>query len=255
MTDSEFKIVALDGGAASGKSSTSRGVAQRLNLLYVNSGEFYRLLTHYFLEQDITAKNLEEIEAALKKLSFESRIQDGSVVCTIGGELVDSEELRSPVVNANVSLFAAKRPLREFLLQHLRQQADSAREGGYKGLIMEGRDIGTVIFPDADFKFFLSASEETREQRRQEEGQMDLVVQRDQLDAKRSAAPFVPADRSIRINTDDLDLQEVIDLVSGIILTGKVPGAFTTDPFGASGEEEDEGWDQDDASKIPGNES
>ncbi len=231
MNETDFKIVALDGGAASGKSSTSRGVARKLKFLYVNSGEFYRILTHFFLEEGIHSKNFEEIASALSQLKFESRIQDGSVVCFLDGIKPAEEDLRSSAVNANVSLYAARRPIREFLLQPLREQAEAARKDGFNGLIMEGRDIGTVIFPDADFKFFLSASEEIREQRRQLEGQIDLVLHRDQLDSKRTAAPFVPADRSIRINTDELDLQEVVDLVTGIILTGRVPGTLTPGPF------------------------
>ena len=241
MIPPDFKIVALDGGAASGKSSTSRGVARKLNFLYVNSGEFYRILTHFFLEEGTHSKNLDEIASALSRLKFESRVQDGTVVCFLDGVKPAEEDLRSSVVNANVSLYAARRPIREFLLDPLRNQAEAARQEGFNGLIMEGRDIGTVVFPDADFKFFLSASEEIREQRRQLEGQTDLVVQRDQLDSKRTTAPFVPADRSIRINTDELDLQEVIDLVSGIILTGKVPGTLTPGPFNGPAEDEDAG--------------
>jgi len=241
MIDSEFKIVALDGGAASGKSSTSRGVAEKLNFLYVNSGEFYRILTYHFLDKEIHSRNLEAIEAELKKISLETRIESGSCVILLNGEKVVEEELRSAPINANVSLYAAKRPVRGFLLEPLRALAGMAKKEGFKGLIMEGRDIGTVVFPDADFKFFLSASEEIREQRRESEGQMDLVVHRDQLDSRRSAAPFVPADRSIQINTDEIGLDEVIALISGIILTGKVPGTLTREPFEEMNEES-EGW-------------
>lgn len=241
MNDQSFKVIALDGGAASGKSSTSRGVAERLKLLYVNSGEFYRVITNHLLEEDVHSKNSEGIEEALAKITLDNTVENGVVVPVLNGEPVPSEELRSPNVNANVSLYAAKRPIRNFLTQPLRALIETGKADGYQGLIMEGRDIGTVIFPDADFKFFLSASEETREQRRESEGQMDLVVQRDLLDSKRSAAPFVPADRSIHINTDELELQEVIDLVCGIILTGKVPGTATVDPF--QGNTSNEGWD------------
>ena len=248
MNDQSFRVIALDGGAASGKSSTSRGVAERMHLLYVNSGEFYRVITYHLLEEDVHSKSEEEIEAALAKVSLESKIENGGVVPVLNGKAVPTNELRSPNVNANVSLYAAKRPVRNFLTDPLRDLVETGKAEGYQGLIMEGRDIGTVIFPDADFKFFLSASEETREQRRQSEGQMDLVVQRDLLDSKRSAAPFVPADRSIRINTDELDLQEVIDLVGGIILTGKVPGAATIDPFRGNTKDED-GWDASEGSQ------
>lgn len=240
MTTTDFKIVALDGGAASGKSSTSRGVAEKLKYLYVNSGEFYRILTHYFLEENIQSRNVEELEEALKKVQLENRVENGRTTLLFNGESVPEEELRSPVVNANVSLYAAKRPIRNFLMEPLRSQAQVAKREGFKGLIMEGRDIGTVVFPDADFKFFLSASEQIREQRRESEGQMDLVVQRDQLDSKRSAAPFVPADRSIHINTDEIGLEEVIALVCGIIMTGKVPGTMTKEPFP---NREEEGWE------------
>lgn len=250
MNDHPFRVIALDGGAASGKSSTSRGVAERLHLLYVNSGEFYRAITYHCLEKDVHSKNEEEIKATLAKVSLESKIENGGVVPVLNGSVIPAEELRSPNVNANVSLYAAKRPIRNFLSDPLRDLVKTGKNQGYQGLIMEGRDIGTVIFPDADFKFFLSASEETREKRRESEGQMDLVVQRDLLDSKRSAAPFVPADRSIRINTDELELQEVIDLVCGIILTGRVPGTATVDPFQGTTRDQ-EGWSESEEPKNP----
>ncbi len=231
MPDPDFKIIALDGGAASGKSSTSRGVAKRLNYLYVNSGAHYRTMTYFMLEAGINHRSDEEIQAALDKLTLSTQVEGNSSIMHINGEACAGEIITSPEINANVSLFAAKRPIRSFLLEFQRAQVEVAREHNFKGIIMEGRDIGTVIFPDANFKFFLSASAGVREERREREGQTDLVVQRDTLDAKRTTAPFVPADHSIRINTDTLDLQEVIDLVTGIILTGRVPGTITTQPF------------------------
>lgn len=245
MTDNAFKIIAVDGGAASGKSSTSRGVAQRMKFLYVNSGSHYRVMTYFLLEAGISHRDPEAIEAALKKANLDTKIEDNTSVLLLNHEKMRDEDLRSPEINANVSLYAAKRPVRNFLLEYQRSQADVARQNGYDGIIMEGRDIGTVIFPDADFKFFLSASEDIREKRRQDEGQMDLVVHRDQLDSKRTAAPFIPADRSIKINTDALQLGEVIDLVCGIIMTGKIPGIMakhTEAPFPEGDSDEEEGW-------------
>lgn len=234
MPDPTFTIVAVDGGAASGKSSTSRGLAARLNFLYVNTGAHYRFMTWFLLEKGISHRDSEGIESALSRVKLDTKIENNSAVMLLDHERLREEDLRGPEINANVSLYAARRPVRSFLLEYQRGHAQSAREHGLSGMIMEGRDIGTVIFPDADFKFFLSASDAIREQRRAEEGLTDLVVQRDRLDSKRTTAPFIPADRSIKINTDELELNEVIDLIYGIIMTGKVPGSMlhhTNVPF------------------------
>ncbi len=234
MSDTSFHIVAIDGGAASGKSSTSRGIAEKLNLLYVDTGSHYRMVTYHLMEEDINHHDLEAIAAGLRKVRLDTRIEGRNATMTLNGQTIPYDELRSPVINANVSLYAAKRPVRQFLLNYQRGQAEVARVNGFAGLVMEGRDIATVIFPDADFKFFLEASEDVRARRREQEGQMDLVKERDNLDSTRSSAPFVAAGDARVISTDELDLDTVIDLVCAIIRKGGGKAA-STDTAGDGG--------------------
>lgn len=229
MSDLPFLIVAVDGGAASGKSTTSRAVAQRMKYLYVDSGAHYRKLTNALLEEGLSHRQRDAIRDTLPKLRLSNHLEGGESHLLINGKDYPREELRTPEMNANVSLFAAVREVRFHLLEYQRSQVAVARENGFAGLIMEGRDIGSVIFPEADFKFFLQASEEVRAKRREEEGQMDLIARRDAIDANRTTAPFVAADHSIKISTDTLNLEEVVDLIAGIIRTGRNPGSGLPD--------------------------
>jgi len=116
-----------------------------------------------------------------------------------------------------VSHFAAMPKVRDILLLYQRSHAQTARENGFAGMIMEGRDIGTVVFPDADFKFFLSADSATREARRAREGVQDSIAKRDKMDAGRKVAPLACADDAVRIDSSNLSLEEVIDKISAII--------------------------------------
>jgi cytidylate kinase len=131
------------------------------------------------------------------------------------------EEIRSPEVNAQVSAFAALPPVRAFLLEYQRGQAATAREAGFAGLIMEGRDIGSVIFPRADFRFFLQADPEARIARRAAQGQADSIRKRDQLDSQRKASPLVCPEGARLIDSTHLTLDEVVERMAGLIEAGR----------------------------------
>ena len=156
MAASPFIIVAIDGGAASGKSSSSRTLSERFNLLHVDTGSFYRALTAELIRLGVNAGDLPAVRAASRRLQLGTRVEGRSAQMEIGGR-VAADEIRSPDVNDDVSHFAAIPEVRAALLAYQRGQADVAREHGFRGLVMEGRDIGSVIFPDADFRFFLHA--------------------------------------------------------------------------------------------------
>src|SRR5690606_25616381 len=126
-------------------------------------------------------------------------------------------EIRTPEVNAAVSHFAAIPELRAALLAYQRGQADVGRAHGFRGLVMEGRDIGSVIFPDADFRFFLHADPEERARRRAREGQTDAVAERDRLDATRKTAPLAMPEGATDIDSTHLTLDEVVERISGDI--------------------------------------
>ncbi len=220
MKGEDFIIVAIDGGAASGKSSTSKILSDRLKLLYVNTGSHYRALTWAILEQEIPLDRVDKIEAFLNNLEVDYEIEGREAHMTLEG-YNPGEELRSPEVNRAVSTIAAIRSVREFLLPRQRFYVEVARQHAFDGLIMEGRDVGTVIFPKADFRFFLLADEGERTRRRQGEGQVDSIRERDRLDKGRKTAPLIHSEGAIKIDTTPLTLQEVADKLTDIILAGK----------------------------------
>ena len=220
MKKEDFIIVAIDGGAASGKSSTSKILSDRLGLLYVNSGSHYRALTWAILQRGIPPHRVDKIEAFLKFLEVDYKIKGREAHMTLGA-CVPAEEIRSPEVNQAVSTIAAIRAVRKFLLPRQRSYVEVARQHAFDGLIMEGRDVGTVIFPKADFQFFLLADEAERTRRRQWEGQVDSIRERDRLDKERKTAPLIHSEGAIKVDTTPLTLQEVADKLTGIILAGK----------------------------------
>ncbi|MBC8012141.1 MAG: (d)CMP kinase, partial [Burkholderiales bacterium] len=132
----------------------------------------------------------------------------------VSGRVIDDSKLRGPAVNGAVSHFAAIPALRAALLAYQRDQARIAREHGFAGLVMEGRDIGTVIFPDADFRFFLHADPEERARRRAAEGQQDSIAERDRLDSTRKASPLACPAGATDIDSTFLSLDEVVARVS-----------------------------------------
>lgn len=219
MSSESFFIVAVDGGAASGKSSTSRALSERFNLLHVDTGSYYRAITHRLLHLGVDPGDTTAVASALARMRLDTRIMDRTAAMVIDGQ-VPGNEIRSPEVNESVSAFAALPPVRSFLLDYQRSQAATARASGFAGLIMEGRDIGSVIFPRAEFRFFLQADPEARIARRAAQGQADSVRKRDQIDSQRKTSPLVCPEGARLIDSTHLTLEEVVDLMSGMIESG-----------------------------------
>ncbi len=210
----QFKIIAMDGGAAVGKSSTSKGLAERLDLMHVDTGAHYRTLTYALLATGADADEPEAIPSKLAELQLDTQLQGRSAKLSINGQVPADADIRSPEVNAAVSKFAALAPLRTFLFEYQRSQVNVARANGYAGLIMEGRDIGSVIFPNAEHRFFLHADEATRAARRAKEGQTDSIAARDKMDKNRKTAPLVCPKGATQIDTAPHTLEEVIQIIS-----------------------------------------
>ena len=220
MKHRPFIIVAVDGGAASGKSSTSRILSKRLNLLYVNTGSHYRSLTWALLQAGVSVDDEREVTQHLKTIPIGSKIDGKEAVITLEARTL-GEEIRSEAVNSAVSVVAAIPAVRQFLLTHQRSYQNLAKTSGFDGLIMEGRDIGSVIFPHADFRFFMFADEAERARRRKLEGQVDSIATRDQMDKQRKTAPLTCADGALKIDTTHLTLEEVAEKMYHIIQSGK----------------------------------
>ncbi len=215
---STFVIIAIDGGAASGKSSTSRLLSERFNLLHVDTGSFYRAISAELLRQGLTIDNHDAVRTAVSGIRLGTRIEGRRAQMEINGRVPPDSEIRTPAVNASVSHFAAIAEVRAALLAYQRGQAAVGRANGFRGLVMEGRDIGSVIFPDADFRFYLHADPEERARRREREGQQDAVAERDRLDTARKNAPLARPDGAIDIDSTHLTLEQVVDLVSDAIV-------------------------------------
>ncbi len=217
MSSKDFIIVAIDGGAASGKSSTARALSGRFNLLQVDTGSFYRAVTAELRRRGVPADDLPAVRTALPQLQFGTRVEGRSAVMEINGHTASNDEIRSAEVNAAVSHFAAIPELRAALLAYQRGQAAVARTHGFRGLVMEGRDIGSVIFPDADFRFFLQADLAERARRREREGRPDKIHERDRLDLARKTAPLSCPPGATAVDSTHLTLEQVVEQLAAPI--------------------------------------
>lgn len=223
MPDPNFTLIAIDGGAASGKSSSSRILADRFNLLHVDTGSFYRHLTAELLARQVPANNLGALEKALPALKFSTALNGRSAQMLVDGRPA-GDEIRGAEVNAHVSHYAAIPVVRQTLLAYQRGQVEVAKAHGFRGLVMEGRDIGSVIFPNADFRFFLHADPAERAKRRAAEGRQDSVAERDRLDSSRKTSPLTCPPGAIDIDSTHLNLDQVVDQMAATIAT-KLPPA------------------------------
>lgn len=217
MAEDRFLIIAIDGGAASGKSSTSRVLSERFGLMHVDTGSFYRALTAEMLRQGVASGDGDGVRRALAGLRLDTRVEGRRALMVVADRIVPEAEIRSPEVNAAVSHFAALPEIRAALLSYQRNQAAVARGAGFAGLVMEGRDIGSVIFPDADLRVFLHADPDERARRRAREGQQDSIAERDRLDSSRKTAPLACPAGATDIDSTHLTLEQVVDRVAGMI--------------------------------------
>jgi cytidylate kinase len=231
-------IVAIDGPAGSGKSSTAREVARRLDYLHVDSGAFYRALTHALLSAGVPPAEWDGLEPAdLDGLRVRGEAGDGTVRIRIGDAVVDAA-LRSPEVNAHVSHVARIPAVRGWLLGRLRDLADRA------DVVVDGRDIGTVVFPDAPVKIYLVADPEVRARRRlRQEGtadpdrdtllaEIDRLKARDRKDSERATAPLRPAEDAVPVDTTALTFAEQVEAILELV-RGRT-GAHSADAAGAT---------------------
>ena len=211
MANPPFIIVAIDGGAASGKSSSSRTLSERFHLLHADTGSYYRALTAELLRRGVTPADLSGVQRALAAVSFTTRVNGRSAEIELSGRTIPDAEIRSAEVTANVASFAAIPEVRAALLDYQRSQADTARRHGFRGLVMEGRDIGSKIFPDADFRFFLFADPVERARRREQQGLQDQVAKRDTLDGQRLQESLRGA---VVIDSTHLTLAQVVETLA-----------------------------------------
>lgn len=217
-------VIAIDGYSSTGKSSISRIIAQQLGLVHMDTGALYRGITYFGLRHCLNEQseiNLEHLYSKLKDINLEFKTKDEELVIFLNQQDI-STEIRSTEVSANVSLIAAQKEVRDFLLDMQRQ---IAKKGG---VILDGRDIGTVVLPDADYKFFLTATVDERTKRRfrellslgieTDETQVrENLISRDKTDSEREFAPLKKAKDAILIDNTNLTKEETIQLIKSYI--------------------------------------
>ena len=193
--------IAIDGPAASGKSTVAKLIADRLGYTFINTGAMYRAVTWYMLEQGIDPADTDAVLAALPSVPL-SFGKDGSrsIVLCNGSPL--TEELTRQEVNAAIP------EVRSLLVN---RQRDYNRQ---EPVVMEGRDIGTVVFPDTPFKYFVTASEEVRAARRAAEGLTDSIAERDRKDSSRATAPLAQAQDALLVDTSDMSIDQVVNFIT-----------------------------------------
>ena len=219
----KFFQVAIDGPAASGKSTVARLLAKRIGGYYINTGDMYRAVSWVALQHGVDpVANPAGVVKLLADCDLRYRIVDDVPTLFLNNEVVPQEAIRSPEVSAIVSPVAAIPEVREWMLDRQRE----CKEVGI--VIMEGRDIGTVIFPGAKFKFFVTASPMERARRRlAQKGEVAEgatlesvaadIARRDEIDSTRAVAPLRPAEDAVTIMTDGITAEEVADLLATAI--------------------------------------
>jgi len=204
-------VIAIDGPAASGKSTVAKRLASELGIVFVSSGGMYRAFTWWVLENGVDPAKEEAVEALLKETRFQCGEENNIGTITVNDQLLSREQLANEAVNGEVSLVAAIPSVRSRLVDEQRVYAKE------RGVVMEGRDIGSVVFPDTPHKFYIDASPEVREQRRRAEGIDDSIAARDKMDSNRKASPLViPKDATV-VDSSNLTIEEVVEKVKAAI--------------------------------------
>ena len=217
-------VIAIDGFSSTGKSSISKVVADTLGLIHIDTGAMYRAITLFGLRNFKNEKqeiDLSKLLQNLNDISWEFRENSGKLEIYLNGENV-SKEIRTTEISDNVSFIAKQPEVREHLVVLQRDIAEK------QGVIMDGRDIGTVVLPDADYKFFLTASADERARRRFLELQSlgiettieevkQNLIERDRIDSEREISPLKQAEDAILIDNTNLNKEETIDLILSYI--------------------------------------
>jgi CMP/dCMP kinase len=199
-------VIAIDGPSASGKSTVARTVAARLGFVYVDTGAMYRAVTWRLLREGIDPADATAVAEFCAHMPFRVAIEAGGTRIECEAP-VEPEALRSPEVAAAVALVARVPEVRARLV------AEQRALRAHAPLVMEGRDIGSVVFPDTPFKFYLDASPEVRAERRQKQGEEDAITRRDDIDRSRKVAPLRIADDASIIDSSAMTAQQVADTV------------------------------------------
>lgn len=202
------KVIAIDGPAASGKSSVARALARRIGWLYVNSGAMYRAVTWLAVSHGVPCDDAGKVLGLLDTTDFSCGMRDGESTILLDGADPDLH-LTEPAVNANVSAIASIPEVRRILVEKQREFAVA------NDIVMEGRDIGSVVFPETPYKFYIDASPEVRARRRASQGLADTIAARDKIDTTRRTSPLVIAEDAHVVDSSNLTIDGVVGEIVG----------------------------------------
>jgi len=202
------KVIAIDGPAASGKSSVARALARRIGWLYVNSGAMYRAVTWLAVSHGVPCDDAGKVLGLLDTTDFSCGMRDGESTILLDGADPDLH-LTEPAVNANVSTIASIPEVRRILVEKQREFAVA------NDIVMEGRDIGSVVFPETPYKFYIDASPEVRARRRASQGLADTIAARDKIDTTRRTSPLVIAEDAHVVDSSNLTIDGVVGEIVG----------------------------------------
>jgi cytidylate kinase len=202
--------VAIDGPAASGKSTVAKTLAKRMGLIMVNTGAMYRAVAWATIRDSVNPDDASAVIEMLANVNFSCGVEEGVSTILVDG-FYPGDELRQDGVNQRVSRVAAIPEVRNLLVAKQRDYLDLG------SVVMEGRDIGSVVFPDTPFKIYIDASEEVRLARRSAEGLDDAVTQRDAEDSKRKTSPLIVADGALVIDSSEMSINDVVAAVIEVL--------------------------------------
>ena len=213
--------VAVDGPAGAGKSSISKIVAKKLGYLYIDTGAMYRSVTWAVLHNHIDVNNQKAVEALLPELDLTMEASDDSCKVFIAGQDV-TDFIRTPQVNNAVSIVASYKGVRQYLVERQRLMAEAG------GVILDGRDIGSVVLPNAELKIYLTASVEARAMRRYLEVKgtvneqplediKDSVMQRDDMDKNRKESPLIQVEDAVLVDSSDMTFDETVEHILHLV--------------------------------------
>lgn len=219
-------VIAIDGYSSCGKSTLAKALAKELGFVFIDTGAMYRAVALYTIEKAISLDDLDAVNALIQDVSIELKNRNGEVQVFLNGQDV-SESIRSMEVSSIVSQVAAIKSVRDRLVE---MQQELGRK---QNVVMDGRDIGTVVFPNADFKFFMTADKEVRAQRRFKELQakglqvtleevLENLLERDRIDTTRKESPLKMAHDAIILDNSQMDQSQQLQFVLAKLKSKKV---------------------------------
>lgn len=206
LSSHETVVIAIDGPAASGKSTVARELAKTLGYRCLNSGDFYRAMTWLCLHRGVDCREPNAVANAAGSAKVEVAGEKNEYYPEVDGDDTRSH-LREPAVNANVSHVSAVPAVRHVLTTAIRAHSQGRQS------VIEGRDIGSAVFPDTPYKFYIDADPLVRQQRRREQGQNEEIARRDMMDASRSIDPLTIARGAVIIDSSELDIPGVVSAI------------------------------------------